>query len=171
MTGVLAIKRQDFRGLGHFRDPTGGWPNWDDVDFGFRAHQQGYRLWRSQCAIAYHHDYSLASLELSCRRLEKLSESSAILLRRYPELGPHLPFRDKEPLSFPTDSPALLLRKILRCLMSSTLSVSAMRGLAQTLENHRPDCSFLALLYRWILSACMYNGYRRGLRELSEESS
>lgn len=169
MTGVLAIKRQDFCNLGHFQDPTGGWPNWDDVDFGYRAHQRGFRIWRSHCAIAYHHDYSLGSLDATCKRLEKLSRSAAHLLKRYPELRPHLAYCDKEPLSLLTDPPSLLMRKALRSLVSSTPSVHAMRGVGRTLEKHRPDSSLLALLYRWILSAHMYKGYRQGLCELSEK--
>lgn len=42
MTGLIAIKKSDFFGLGMFQDPTGGWPNWDDVDFGYRAVKVGF---------------------------------------------------------------------------------------------------------------------------------
>src|SRR5207249_4355643 len=47
LTGLLAIRRADFFELGGFQDPTGGWPNWDDVDFGYRATRAGFRLRRS----------------------------------------------------------------------------------------------------------------------------
>src|SRR5262245_11478497 len=45
-TELLGCKRSDFFDLGMFQDPTGGygWPNWDDVDFGYRAHLNGFRL-------------------------------------------------------------------------------------------------------------------------------
>jgi GT2 family glycosyltransferase len=168
-TGVLSIKRQDFYDLSMFQDPTDGWPNWDDVDFGYRAHLQGFRLWRCHSATAYHHDHALESLESSCKRLEQLSKSAAQLLERYPELRPHLAYRDKEPMSFQTDSPELLVRKALRSLMSGAGSVRVMRRLAATLERHRADSPILVLLYRWILSAYMYRGYRQGLCELSTE--
>jgi len=52
LTGLLAIRRTAFFELGMFQDPTGGWPNWDDVDFGYRAQQAGYRLRRSAQARA-----------------------------------------------------------------------------------------------------------------------
>jgi len=168
-TGVLGIRRQDFHALGMFQDPTGGWPNWDDVDFGYRAHLQGFRLWRSHRAIAYHYDYSLESLESSCKRLERASRSAARFFTRYPELAQSLPsYHDKGPMSFSTDSPSLLRRKILRRLVSSPLSVAAMKQLTHVLEKYRPGLFLLVLLYRWIISAYMYKGYRRGLRELAE---
>ena len=45
-TELMACKRSDFFELGMLQDPTQGrgWPNWDDVDFEFRAHQNGFRL-------------------------------------------------------------------------------------------------------------------------------
>jgi len=168
-TGVLAVRRADFQALGMFQDPTGGWPNWDDVDFGYRAHRQGFRLWRSYRATAHHHDHALASLEATCARWERAGWSAARLFARYPELAQHIPaFRDKGPMSFSTDSPALLVRKSWRRLMSSAPSVSVMRRLARILEKRRPDSLRLALLYRWIIGAYIYEGFRRGRREMTE---
>jgi GT2 family glycosyltransferase len=150
-----------------FQDPTGGWPSWDDVDFGYRAHLQGFRLWRSHRAVAHHHDCSLESLESSCERQTQASRSAARLFERHPELAQHISaFRDKGSMSFLVDSPDLLGRKALRSLASQPLSVSAMGRLTCVLEKHMPGSSLLALLYRWIISAHMYKGYRQGLREL-----
>ena len=78
---------------------------------------------------------------------------------------------DKAPLSFSTDSPALVVRKALRSLTSSWPCLATMHRLAQVLERHKPDCRLLALLYRWSLSAYIYKGYRRGLREMVEEGA
>ncbi len=169
-TGVLSIRRCDFDALNEFQDPTGGWPNWDDIDFGYRAHLNGFRLWRSHRAIAYHHDYSLGSLESTCRRQERASRSAALFFKCYPELAPEFPqFQDKGPVSLFTDSPVLLIRKILRSIVSCRPSVAAMEGLTHALETTRPrSVFFLVLLYRWIISAYMRKGYRQGLRELAE---
>jgi len=168
MTGILAIRQEDFYALDMFQDPTGGWPNWDDVDFGYRAHLAGFRLWRSADVVAFHYDYALKSLEACAARLERISESAARLFQRYPELIEYLPYRDKAPMSILTDSPSLLARKILRNLASGRLSVYAMQRLSSVLEKHEPGSGLLALLYRWILSAYMYKGYRHGLCELAD---
>jgi glycosyltransferase involved in cell wall biosynthesis len=168
MTGVLGIRRQDFYALEMFQDPTGGWPNWDDVDFGYRAHLRGFRLWRSYGAIALHFDYSIKSLEANCARLERISKSAAQLFARYPEILEYTAYRDKGPISFLSDHPTLLIRKFLRSLVSNPACVLVMRQFTRVLEKHHPRSLMLALLYRWLLSASMYKGYRCGLCELTE---
>jgi glycosyltransferase involved in cell wall biosynthesis len=169
MTGVLAIKREDFIALGMFEDPTGGWPNWDDVDFGYRAHLQGFRLWRDESALAYHHDCSLESLAAACDRWERASRSAALLFQKHPGLQDQmLMFRDKGPTSLTRDSPGLVGRKVLRNLVSSPPSLFAMQRLARFLEAFRPHSFWLVLLYRWIVSSHIRRGYRQGLRELAE---
>jgi len=46
-----------------------------------------------------------------------------------------------------------------------------MRWLTRVLEKHRPDSFMLALLYRWLISAYIYRGYRRGLREVAAKTA
>lgn len=167
-TGVLSIRRQDFLDLGMFQDPTGGWPNWDDVDFGYRGHLRGFRLWLSYRATAYHHDHSLASLEIHCKRAEQASRSVVQLFRRYPDLRPHFSaYRAKHPMSLSEDSPGLLLHKALRRVMSSPPLLGAMKQLASLLEDHRPQSRLLVPLYRVIIGAHIQRGYWQGQRELS----
>ena len=167
-TGVLSVKREDFLAVGMFQDPTGGWPNWDDVDFGYRAHLQGFRLWQSYRATAHHYDHSLASLEINCKRAEQASRSVVRLFRRYPELTPHFSaYENKRPMSLWTDSPSLLLRKAARRTMSSPPLLEAMKQLAAILEKQRPESRLLVPLYRAIVGAHIQKGYRQGLRELS----
>ena len=170
-TGVLSIKRQDFLALGMFQDPSGGWPNWDDVDFGYRGHLNGFRLWQSYRATAHHHDHSLESLEIHCRRAEQASRSVVRLFLRYPELEPHFTaYQNKQPISPLTDSPGLFLRKAVRCILSSPPLVEGMKRLVFQLEKHRPQPHLLIPLYRAIIGAHIHRGYRQGLREVSEAS-
>ncbi len=103
-TELLALRRCDFFDLGMFQDPSGGWPNWDDVDFGYRAHLAGFRLLRSQSARGDHWDHSLADLERSTRRWWKASHAAAALFRTHPALQAELPmFRDKLPIRWNQD--------------------------------------------------------------------
>ena len=66
-TGLLAIRKEDFYSLGMFQDPTGGWPNWDDVDFGCRAQRQGVRFWICVDAVGVHWDYAARQLGPGCQ--------------------------------------------------------------------------------------------------------
>ena len=167
MTGLLCVRRNDFLALGMFQDPTGGWPNWDDVDFGYRAHQAGYQLVRVYSAIAEHWDYALADWRKACQRWQKAGYSGAKLLERYPVLANDISmFYDKGPINWKEDNLSLILRKLARQMASSGPVMWAMESLVPVLERRAPDSVVLRLLYRWIVSGYIYRGYRAGLRDL-----
>jgi len=171
ITGLLAIRRRDFVSLDKFEDPTGGWPNWDDVRFGYRAHQDGYRLVRAHGAIAEHWDYALASLNSACQRWHNAGHSGAILLNRNPGLKYHIPMlQDKGPIAWRRDSSVLILRKVRRQAASSRVVMWVMERAVTLLERRAPTSGALRLLYRWIVSGYIYRGYRKGLREIAERS-
>jgi glycosyltransferase involved in cell wall biosynthesis len=168
MTGLLAVKKQDFLKLGMFQDPTGGWPNWDDVDFGYRAHQAGFEFWRTDLAVANHWDYSVLRSDLACRRLYRAAHSAPRLFQTHPPLKDEIHmFHDKEPVDWRLDSTALIGQKLARRIVSSPLSTRVMEKSTPYLETHWPRSPFLKLLYRWITSAYIFHGYRDGLRELA----
>lgn len=172
MTGLLAIARQDFLNLGMFQDPTGGWPNWDDVDFGYRASQAGYHCWRSAAAVAEHWDYSAAELQTSNQRWYRASRAAPRLFLRHPDLRGQIPmFCDKGPIEWRFDSPTLVLRKLVRQLISSRPVLCSMERMAGMFEAHGSSPFLLNRLYRWISSAYIYRGYRRGLREIGQPRS
>jgi hypothetical protein len=169
MTGLLCVWRKDFLDLGMFQDPTGGWPNWDDVDFGYRAHQAGYQLERVYSAVAEHWDYALADWRKACQRWQKAGYSGARLFERYPALVNHIPmFCDKGPIAWKEDSLGLILRKLARQATSSRLVMWMMESLVPILEHLAPTANGLRLLYRWIISGYIYRGYRAGLHELAD---
>ena len=167
LTGFLAIRRADFFELGQFQDPTGGWPNWDDVDFGYRALQAGFRLRRSAQARAEHWDYSLADLATTCLRWERAAHSAVRLLRKYPALRPALPmFNDKGPIAWRADPPGLVARKLARQAASAAWLVAILEWLARTLEKHWPAERALRRLYRWVIGAYIFRGFQAGMMEL-----
>ena len=168
MTGLLSVRREDFVALGGFQDPTGGWPNWDDVDFGYRAHLAGYRLIRVWSAVAEHWDHALVDLRSACFRWERAGHSGAALLQRYPELANHIPmFDDKAPIIWLRDPPTRILRKLARQVASSRTTMWAMEHAEPVVERHAPGSTVLKLLYRWIISGHIYRGYREGLRDIA----
>jgi glycosyltransferase involved in cell wall biosynthesis len=167
LTGLLAIRREAFFELGKFQDPTGGWPNWDDLDFGYRATQAGYRLRRCAQAVAEHWDYAAASLAAASARWQRASHSGARLLSKYPQMQSGLPmFSDKRPIVWGHDSPGLAGRKLARQLMSWPPVVGLLEGLVKVIERYWPNEALLRSLYRWIIGAYIFRGFRRGLKEL-----
>lgn len=170
-TGILAIWRSDFIEIGGFQDPTGGWPNWDDVDFGYRAHLKGYNILRCPKAIGYHRDYALLNLKTSCLRVERAAKSAARLFQRYPELFDYLPmFHDKTPISLHTDPPALILHKLSHIITAWKPILSGLEGIAWLSEKIAPWPRLLTPIHRWIHSGYIYRGYRRGLEEIHQQS-
>jgi glycosyltransferase involved in cell wall biosynthesis len=166
---LLACKRQDFFDIGMFQDPTGGqgWPNWDDVDFGFRAHQKGFRLLGTSKAIAEHWDYSISSRIMACQRFYRAGRSAVWLFRRHPELQTLIPMLyDKTPLAWGQDSPQLIARKLARHLISSPPVLDIMVKLVSILEKYYPSPIVLRRLYYLLHGANLFQGYREGLRTL-----
>lgn len=166
-TQLLGVKRDDFFALGMLQDPTGGWPNWDDVDFGYRAHVAGFRLLQSAGAVGEHWDYSLAELKAACRRWQRASKSAVKLFRAHPGLQPHIPMmHDKTPVAWGQDPPKLIVRKLVRQITSASPLLWMTEQLTKVAEQYYPSKKILRPLYRWIQGSYMCRGYQEGLREL-----
>lgn len=169
-TELLACRREDFCGLGMLHDPTEGtgWPNWDDVEFGYRAHRNGFRLLRVNDAVGEHWDYSILDRSSACQRWYRASRSAVWLFQRHRELRTLIPMlRDKTPLAWGSDPPSLMARKLARRVMSSRPALRGMERLANLLERHAASPALLRRLYDWIHGAHMVHGYRAGLREFA----
>ena len=165
---LLACKRTDFYDIGMFQDPTGGhgWPNWDDVDFGYRAHLKGYKLIGTNKAAAEHWDYSVANRTAACQRFYRTGRSAVWLFNRHPELQALIPMlHDKTPLDWKQDPPRLIARKLARQMISSAPVLSGMVGLVGILEQRYPSPILLRRLYHLLHGANLFQGYRAGLRE------
>jgi glycosyltransferase involved in cell wall biosynthesis len=169
-TELLACRRRDFFDIGMFQDPTQGhgWPNWDDVDFGYRAHLKGFRILGTSKAVAEHWDYSITNRVSACQRFYRAARSAVWLFNRHPELQAFIPMLyDKTPPVWGQDPPRLIARKLARHIMSSSPVLSMMEGLVNILERHYRSPIVLHRLYRLLHGANMFQGYRAGLREFN----
>lgn len=167
---LLACNRRDFFDIGMFQDPTGGhgWPNWDDVDFGYRAHLKGFRLIGTSKAIAEHWDYSVSDRILACQRFYRAGKSAVWLFKRHPELQTLIPMLyDKTPLVWGKDSPLLIARKLARRLLSSRPVLGSLVKIVSILEKRYPSPAVLRRLYYLLHGAYLSQGYREGLREFN----
>lgn len=166
LTGLLAIRKSDFFSLGLFQDPTGGWPNWDDVDFGYRAHQAGFQFWRSGAAVGFHWDYSAIDFKAACERWRRAGRSASRLLAKYPDLKDKMSmFVYKSPIDRYNDSFFLILHKASLQILYAPLIVLLMERIIPMLEQFAPQSRILRQLYRWIISGYIFRGYREGLAE------
>lgn len=167
-TELLSCKRSDFFALGMLQDPTmgHGWPNWDDVDFAYRAHLKGFRILQSARAIGEHWDYAITDRLIACERWYRASRSAVWLFKRHKGLEGQIPMLyDKTPLTWGHDSPRLMLRKLGRRLLSSGPVLGIGQRIVSLLEHRYPSPAVLGRLYFWLHGAYMFQGYRQGLRE------
>lgn len=164
-TQLLAVRRADFAALGGLQDPTGGWPNWDDVDFGYRAHLSGFRLLQSGTAQGIHWDYSLTDLAAACRRWQRASQSAVRLFQVHPALQAEIPMLwDKTPVVWGEDGLGLVGRKLARQVMAWGPVLWGMETAVSLLERFYPTLTVLRPFYLWIQGSYMVRGYRDGLR-------
>jgi GT2 family glycosyltransferase len=166
-SGFMAIRRSDYGAIGMMQGLNAKGANaWCDVDFAYRAHRMGFSFYAGAGAIGYHDDRAVDSLAAARARAERVSRLAPMMLRTHPELFDSIPmFHDKAPIAWRRDPPRLAGRKLARSIVSSRPVVWSMERLVRILERRWPSCFLLHLLYRWIISASIYRGYRLGLRE------
>ncbi|MFZ1267283.1 MAG: glycosyltransferase family 2 protein [Anaerolineae bacterium] len=165
-TGLLAMLRADFYDIGQFQDPTGGWPNWDDVDFGYRAHLAGYAIWQCRAALAEHWDYAGQDLAAACARWQRASQAAVRLFERYPALQSRLPmFADKTPIAWRQDPLRLVARKWVRRLMSGGMALHGLETMQRRAAAARWPSSVQVALQRWIVGGYIYRGFQKGLQQ------
>ncbi len=74
-------------------------------------------------------------------------------------------FHDKTPISWRTDPPRLIVRKLARQAASTRPAVWALQQLVRIVERVHPSPALLRPLYRWVIGAYIYRGYRQGLKD------
>lgn len=168
LSGFLAVRRADYFQIGMMqpliRQPQGGADVWCDVDFAYRAWRQGFTFYRCHEAVAYHYDHAVSSFAAFCRQQEKAGRAGAQLLRKHPDLRGLIPMlADKDPIVWQQDPPRLALNKLFHRVTSYNWAVAAMLRLIALLEQTHAFPALLLLVYRWVISAYIFRGYRQGL--------
>jgi glycosyltransferase involved in cell wall biosynthesis len=163
----LAVHRADFVRVGMWKDVLGDGPTlWGDVEFGYRAWKNNCLFLRVAGARLIHRDQHMTDLASATRRAYHVSRIVQSLFELHPEIKKYLPmFRDKGPVAWGQDPPALIVRKLARQIASTPPVLHGMKGLVRALETRYPSLTILEWLYGLIISAYIYHGYRTGLRE------
>jgi GT2 family glycosyltransferase len=107
------------------QDVAGDGPTWwGDIDFGYRARLSGFQFRRSARAFCTHRDQSIKDLATAAARQYKSAVFAAALFTKFPQLENYLAmFRDMFPVNVKEDSLRLIVRKLLRMIASTWISI------------------------------------------------
>lgn len=137
---------------------------WCDLDFAYRAYQQGFAFGCSTKAVCWHRDYAARTLDTRKKRARTAAYRAVGLFQRYPELLAHIPmFYDKTPIIWGQDSLRLIARKLARSMTASRLALWSMEQIVTVLEKHFLASKILPVLHRYIIGGYIFRGYREGL--------
>ena len=170
----LSVQRPDYFEIGGMRNIAADrHGSWSDVDFGYRAWKLGYRFRLEKAAVCLHRDHSAFCLASAAERAERDASMVHHLVENHPGIEAHLPmFRDKSPVDWETDPVSLIARKTLRRCAASRISLRLLSWTARIITRLTPySGAVLPALYRWIIGAHIFLGYRRGLRRSGQVRS
>jgi glycosyltransferase involved in cell wall biosynthesis len=173
----LAIRYDDFWRLGGWTEAVVGELGlrggiWADLEFAYRAVQSDLQLITVAGARIYHRDYVMMSLTAASERALKISKWAVPVLQHHPALNQYLPmFVDKMPIEWKQDPPNLIVRKMMRIIASHPLVVRFLLLATRSIEHTGKSPFLLRPLYRWIIGAHHFLGYRDGLRHFRVQQS
>lgn len=169
----MSIRREAYYEIGMMQGlDFPGSSMWCDVDFAYRAHQQGFEFRLSTQAVCYHRDYVATSLENTKNRMQEASFRAVSLFQKNPDLPSHLPmFRDMTPVVWRKDQPILILRKLARYIASSWPILESMEEVVSILDRNHPSSVLSRPLRRWIVGGYIFRGYRKGLQQYGSVKS
>lgn len=159
--GNTSIRRARFLAVDGF-DPE--LASAEDQDLALRHSSRGGRIVYLPEASGIHEDDAL-DIRSYCRRAEWGAEALIPFLERHPELPDNRRrIEVNGPLDWASDSPHVLLRKLLKAALGGPTSLAILFGVAGWLERTAPESAALPRLYRLLLGIHLLRGHRAGLR-------
>jgi len=160
---LFSLPRADFERLGGF-DETFSGASVEDLEIALRAWQAGIKILIDPSIIGVHNDWAGFSIRDYCHRQRLYSRSEPLLWSKYGASHPRLKLvRENLPVMWREDSPALIVRKLAKRLMGLRPAQEILFGLCTLLERLWPAPTLLWRVYRALLSAAIYRGFREGL--------
>jgi glycosyltransferase involved in cell wall biosynthesis len=156
----MSISRRRFLDLGGFDESL---VTAEDQDLALRHSERGGLIAFAPEAAAVHRDEAL-DVRRYCRRSEWGSERLVAFCERHDE-WPDNVTRDwvNGPIRWRHEPLRRSARKMLKGVMAVPAVVEVLFGAAAVLERSAPDSRVLERVYRLLLGAHVFRGYRRGL--------
>lgn len=162
----LSLRRDDWMILGGFNEKFTT-ASFEDIEFAYRAHLQGYKFFWNPEALAYH-DH-LQTLEDRCRRAVSYTMTVPLLYRLHPELRGKINYLlDKEPIDFSRDLPRLLLKKLLRRLLALSPILQSQIWLFKKIQHNNRFERLERFLYWKIIGSYQLKGLQEGFRQYAK---
>jgi glycosyltransferase involved in cell wall biosynthesis len=137
----------------------------EDQDFALRHTAQGGQIVYLPEASVIHEDNAL-DIRGYCQRNEWGSRLMLPFYERYPDFPPNIEREKVNGLvKFGKEPVANSFRKIVKRLIASKISVAILFKTAAALEKIAPDSSILDKIYRLLLGAHIFRGYRVAMKE------
>ena len=164
----LSVAKTLFASLGSycedFRFPAG-----DDFELMWRLERHGVPIFYNAAIHAYQDD-SPVTLEAYCTKHERTGRAAAEVLTKRPDIARDLDrmrvlVRTNGPVRWREDSPGLVLRKIVKRLLSCRPALIVLKAVATNLERCLPVSALLAALFRLLIGLHIFRGFRAGLAE------
>jgi GT2 family glycosyltransferase len=141
----------------------------EDQDLALRHTAGGGRIAFLPEAAAVHRDWAV-DIRAYCRRTEWGSEHMIPFCRRYADWPENIErARINGPLNWRKDPLLRNLRRLAKSLLSARPMIEALFRVTEALERHWPQEAMLDRLYRLLLGAHIFRGYRRGLRSAARQ--
>lgn len=170
--GFFTIKKRDFFELGMLEGVGDGWPNWEDVHFGYKAHTAGFLFLRTYKAVGWHHDFSLSTLQSARDRWYRASRVAPLLFSECPGLEQHMTmYTNKTLVAWGKEPFSISLRKTMYQIASKPRVLSIVERVIQVIEQYFPVRTVLTPLYRWVIGGHMVLGYKSGIHQFKREKA
>ena len=165
-----SFKRGALERLGGY-DDTFRLYGWEDIEFSYRASQQGMQFYYEPRAISFHRDQR-NTLARHAERLRNGSRMAPALFARHPGLKATIPmYADKDPIEWRADSLPLLAKKVARRFFAARPVLGALSRVTPLVERVARHPALLRRWYYAVLSNYVFVGYREGLASTSPQPS
>ena len=158
----MSIPRDSFQKLGGF---DGSIASSEDQDLALRHTRRGGQIVFLPEAMGVHRDEAL-DIRSYCRRAEWGSLHMRPFCDRYPDIPDNVErARVNGPVRWGSEAVWQSARKLIKRGLSLNPIVELLFGAAYLLEGFAPDSRLLDRVYRVLLGAHIFRGYRKGLRQ------
>jgi glycosyltransferase involved in cell wall biosynthesis len=158
----MSIIKSDFLNLKGFTEDI---VSSEDQEFALRHTAQGGNVVFLPEASAIHNDNAL-DIRGYCQRNEWGSRLMLPFYERYPDFPPNVEREKVNGLvKWGKESVGISIRKMVKTMLASKLSVAILFKTADALEKIAPDSSILDKIYRLLLGAHIFRGYRVAMKE------